>query len=788
MLWLFSKHKMRSYKKYFLYLFFVISMVIIFFFSVYSFVIFKPNKTLKFIDKFLIYEYSLNTNSVLSNNSFFQPNFEIEELQIFNQDNKEALNIFKLNIGFDIFKTLTSRSLYLTNLEIRSITIAESSREGLSSSFSINGKNLKIFNNEFNLSSEEFNILAGLSSIKILLKNGNLNSYPYKNIKSLIDINNKKVFYTSSHEIDNKVIAKIDRINLSSLKDYSIKLDFDTKGFFEFKTNKSRRLDRLKFYDTNITTETGFEIKNIQTTLYSSFNNSLYGLFQSDLPDQKILGSLSYANDKASIRTEIAIIMDKIIDKNPYFRMSGSEIFLSTINYSDNKFSAELYSDLTNTQIYSSIDEIKKTLNKKLGTSIYIEDISNPTYKIKNNLMYASINTSGNGFFSYGGSFKDKLDNNEHNDGLYIYLNLNSFDFSNISIDSTNNDNNNLKSIKIKSKRFSIFENQFTNVYFDTNFKNQIKIIASGDNLNGEINIDDTNFIKVDLKDSQFNFNNLKSIEFGSTKNVENINLRFIGKRIQAGNNLINNIDFYLLKNKNILTLDNIKVDSEKLVIGSGKDNEKAYISYNNKLDLYKIKGKYRLDNSSKYFDGLTKYNFEFLRSDLNIQWNSLETLTNLEGKLDFLIKDLNLDREIPESTFLRALRILNLNGIVDGLDDASDGLLNINRASGEMIIGKNRALITKPVMLETDEASMKWSGEILKDQGGELNELNLDLSMRLKISENMPWYAAIFGGIPAIAGTVVLEKLFEDSIENATTINFDVNGSIDEPKIKRLN
>ena len=84
MLWLFSKHKMRSYKKYFLYLFFVISMVIIFFFSVYSFVIFKPNKTLKFIDKFLIYEYSLNTNSVVSNNSFFQPNFDIEELQIFN--------------------------------------------------------------------------------------------------------------------------------------------------------------------------------------------------------------------------------------------------------------------------------------------------------------------------------------------------------------------------------------------------------------------------------------------------------------------------------------------------------------------------------------------------------------------------------------------------------------------------------------------------------------------------------------------------------------------------------
>ena len=62
-----------------------------------------------------------------------------------------------------------------------------------------------------------------------------------------------------------------------------------------------------------------------------------------------------------------------------------------------------------------------------------------------------------------------------------------------------------------------------------------------------------------------------------------------------------------------------------------------------------------------------------------------LNYLLNLEGSLDFLIKDLNLDTEIPESTFLRALRILNLNAIVEGLDDASDDIVNINRASGRI-------------------------------------------------------------------------------------------------------
>ena len=44
----------------------------------------------------------------------------------------------------------------------------------------------------------------------------------------------------------------------------------------------------------------------------------------------------------------------------------------------------------------------------------------------------------------------------------------------------------------------------------------------------------------------------------------------------------------------------------------------------------------------------------------------------------------------------------------------------------------------------------MEWKGEVLKDSVGILNELNLDLEMRLKLSENIPWYAAVFGGIPA--------------------------------------
>ena len=82
----------------------------------------------------------------------------------------------------------------------------------------------------------------------------------------------------------------------------------------------------------------------------------------------------------------------------------------------------------------------------------------------------------------------------------------------------------------------------------------------------------------------------------------------------------------------------------------------------------------------------------------------------------------------------------------------------------------------------------MRWNGEILKNSKGELSNLNLDLSMRLKISENIPWYAAIFGGMPALAGGVVLENIFEDAIEDASTINFKMKGTVDDPNLSRLN
>ena len=132
----------------------------------------------------------------------------------------------------------------------------------------------------------------------------------------------------------------------------------------------------------------------------------------------------------------------------------------------------------------------------------------------------------------------------------------------------------------------------------------------------------------------------------------------------------------------------------------------------------------------------------------------------------------------------------MNLNSIIGNLNNDSNlgsSNLIINRAEGDLYIGKNRALISKPIKLETAEAKMNWSGEVIKNTNGLLDELDLDLEMRLKVSENIPWYAAIFGGIPALAGGFVFENIIDERLDNVSTFQFNVIGSVNDPKIIRL-
>ena len=777
----------KRIKKLFSYIFFLFFFIVLLLISTYSFLVYQPKSAIKFLDKAFIYDYSLSIKSISSNKNFFKPFYIIEQLQVNDNKKNELVFIPNLKIGLNLIDSLINEYISLSILEIDSLKSSQGQSSKTFEPFLIKGNRLKISNKTFDISARNFEFVISLNNTKIVLLDGNVNSYPFENMNALIDSNENKMFYESNHILNSKQLNQIDTLNLSSLDTHDISLKFSSKGYVDFKTNKNLRFDKLVFQNSSITTNSKFLIKNINSTIFSNLNNELLGIFESTLPDQNISGSIFYDYNQSVIRTNLKIIMDRIIDSNRYFSMDGNEVFNTTILLSKDNFSMKLLSNLRNTNISSSIKEIEGKLNKDLETLVFIEDISNPTYRVKNAHINALIDSSGNGYFAFGDSFSEEIKAINPKNGFFIFLDLNNFKLDDIFYDSSAGNNPLLRLIQIKSKEFNFLNNKYSNINFKVAFEDEIFINIAGKNLNGQINIDETNFIKINLKDTKFNFDGIDLAQANLASDINNLSLRLIGNNIKTDDDLIQDIDFYILKNDSLLTIDNIKIDSKRLKIGPGEDNQKAYISYNNKSDLYKIRGKYIFDNSSGYFNKLTKYNFNFFESDLHIQWNSLDTLTNLEGRINFLIKNLSLDANIPETTFLKALKIFNLNGIIEGFDGNSNNSLNVNRALGKLIIGKNRALITTPIVFETNESYMKWIGNIGKNNQGELDKLNLDLSMRIKISENIPWYSVILGGMPALAGGALIENIFEDTIEEASTINFQILGNIKNPNIKRL-
>ena len=88
------------------------------------------------------------------------------------------------------------------------------------------------------------------------------------------------------------------------------------------------------------------------------------------------------------------INMGGIIDSNRYFAMDGDEIFRSIMILSEDNFSMNLLSNLSNTNISSSIEEINEKLNEVSETSIFIKDMSSPIYQVTNKHINASITSS----------------------------------------------------------------------------------------------------------------------------------------------------------------------------------------------------------------------------------------------------------------------------------------------------------------------------------------------------------------------------------------------------------
>ena len=759
--------------------------------SVYILIITKPESVIFVTNKLLNEDYSIEFKEAKSNTNFLSPIVVLSDVSIRETNQNEIFQADEIKIGVKIIKSILDGHIHLSILSLINIDLLnESNSQGNNGTYKLKINNIYISTKEFTFSSNETQILSKEGNLSISNKFGEINNIPFTDLKIYKKDDSNQYLYSAFLELDEKIIENEDLINLNEFSDKNINLKVYSKGHLDSKKNEISALNKYIFKDSYIVTGTKYEVKKIDAVLYTNINQKLSGIFSAKIPDQMINGSISVFNNKLILRSDVSVKMDNFVNFGDYLNLSGTETFNAKLSI-DNNASLELSSNLSNTTFSSYIDELNKRPSDNLKTKILISDLSQPTYEIENNKFRAYINNN-NGYFALGSSFDEDIKKLNFIDGFYIFLELDDLKIGNLVVENQLNDESNLKLIKLKIKQLDFFNNIYFDQIFEINFSgDETESYFYGNNLNGTLRIDSSGFTRIDVFDTKFEFKGVNIFDSTDAFKLNDVNLRFVGKNIQTFDDVFQNIDFYFLKNKTVTTIDNIKISSENFNIGPSFKNEKAYISYNNQNDLYKIRGSFEFDNQKDLLGKLINYDFDYLFSDLNIQWISATQLKNLEGRIRFKIKDLESNTSLPDSALLNAVKVFNLNALVSSLGDETSfnsSKLIISRAEGDFYIGQNRALLSKPIKLETAEAKMSWTGEILKNNNGLMDQLDLSLEMRLKVSENIPWYAAVFGGIPALAGGFVLENIIDERVDDASTFEFNVTGSIDDPKIIRLN
>ena len=760
-------------------------------FITYLSLLYKPESIFFIANKTIAKNYSFEYSEINSKVSFLNPNISVDNILIRDQAKKVVLKGDEILIGIDLIKSFSMGFIHLNDLRIDNFNFLQDSSSDQNTDFAIYIKNLYIKSNNYNFASLNTRILSQSGELSLVAETGELNNMNFKGLNIFNKLNENKYYYSIYFNLDEQILDENDLFDFSSFSDYKIDLSLYSSGFYESNSNELVTVNKYIIRNSALKTLSGYLFENINAVLYENSNKEVTGMFDAKIPEQNINGSIQIKNNDVTIYTNLEFDMSEILNYENLLTLNGKEEFAAKILISDGNTSLDLRSNLKDTEISSSINELNKKFDENLNTSIYIDNITQPTYLIENQRFYAFIGNNNNGFFSLGKGFDNEIKEKDFADGFHIYLTLKNLKINNILIPNEASNDANLKSLNLKIDELNFFNNLYQNQIFKINFKENSSLATfNGSNLNGSINIDNTGFTRIDVYNTKFEFKGLDIVESQSNFDIANINLRFVGKNIQTYDDIFQDIDFYLLRNKNITTVDNIKVSSKNLNIGPYDNNEKAYISYNNKTDMYKVRGSYKINNENSTLEALTNYDFEYLSANLNIQWIGINQLKNIEGNVDFLLKDFQSNTEIPNSAFLRALKIFNLNAIIENINNETNIAspnLYINRAEGNFYIGQNRALISEPIKIETSEAKMRWQGDIVKNSVGVLDNLNLDLEMRLKVSENIPWYAAIFGGIPALAGGMVLENIFDESLDDVSTFKFKVTGNIDNPEIERL-
>lgn len=162
-------------------------------------------------------------------------------------------------------------------------------------------------------------------------------------------------------------------------------------------------------------------------------------------------------------------------------------------------------------------------------------------------------------------------------------------------------------------------------------------------------------------------------------------------------------------------------------------------------------------------------------------QWNILHS----DGDLHFSFDDGRfLKSSDAASGALRVFSVFNMANIVrrlkfDFRDVFSKGI-SFDSMRGSLSLHGGLVRLQEPLDIKGPSSRFQMTGNI---------DLNTDvpalrLVATLPVGSNLPWVAALVGGLPAAAGAYVVSKVFEEQVDSFSSAVYDISGTIQQPEL----
>lgn len=158
-----------------------------------------------------------------------------------------------------------------------------------------------------------------------------------------------------------------------------------------------------------------------------------------------------------------------------------------------------------------------------------------------------------------------------------------------------------------------------------------------------------------------------------------------------------------------------------------------------------------------------------------------------LKGRLILNLEQGKFEKtaDVPTNALLKLIGLLNFDTWLrrlrfDFSDLFSKGV-SYDRLSGGLMFDSGRMSFDAPIVVDMPSGKMRLLGST--DLATET--LDARLVATLPVGTNLPWIAALVGGLPAAAGVYLTSRLFDKQVDKISSISYQISGSWDDPEME---